>query len=90
MRILLLAVLSLVAVPALEAQMNLDQSEPRNPNMPITYQAVSLFRPDSAMYRVDIHYRIGQSFFIFVRNESSVSKVERGGGVSLSTPVSNP
>jgi GWxTD domain-containing protein len=76
MRILLLAVLSLVAVPALEAQMNLDQSEPRNPNMPITYQAVSLFRPDSAMYRVDIHYRIGQSFFIFVRNESSVSKVE--------------
>lgn len=50
--------------------MNFEQGDSRSLNSPISYQAVSLFRTDSAKCRVDVHYRIGQSFFIFVRNES--------------------
>lgn len=50
--------------------MNFEQGDARSLNSPISYQAVSLFRTDSGKCRVDIHYRIGQNFFIFVRNES--------------------
>lgn len=62
---------SVFFVSSLSAQMNFEQGDARSLNSPISYQAVSLFQTDSARYRVDIHYRIGQSFFIFVRNESS-------------------
>jgi len=70
MRVSSVVALVFVLSTSLSAQMNFEQGDSRSINSPISYQALSLFRTDSAKYRVDIHYRIGQSFFIFVRNES--------------------
>ncbi|HCA81211.1 MAG TPA: hypothetical protein DEP53_15880 [Bacteroidetes bacterium] len=70
MRFTLSVAVSVFFITSLYAQMNFEQGDARSLNSPISYQAVSLFRTDSARYRVDIHYRIGQSFFIFVRNET--------------------
>jgi len=70
MRFALPVALVLFLTFSLSAQMNFEQGDSRSINSPISYQALSLFRTDSAKYRVDVHYRISQSFFIFIRNES--------------------
>ena len=77
MRIISLLVASLIIGSAPVASQNrFDENESRNPNSPITYEAVSLFNADSSTTQLYIHYRIGQNFFIFVRNESAPQRTE--------------
>jgi GWxTD domain-containing protein len=72
LRILVLAALSL-PLPA-AAQPEQEQTEPRFLLQPITYEVVALFGEDTSKAIVNVHYRIGQNFFIFVRNEGSVQR----------------
>lgn len=74
MRVVVVVVLICTATSSLFAQFTGDQAESRNQNSLIAYHAVSVFRADSSLPRVDVHYRIGESFFIFVRNESPGAK----------------
>ena len=69
--ILLLAVVLITVTPPLASQTYFEQSEARIQNSPISYEAVALFNNDSATMRLNIHYRIAQNFFIFVRNETA-------------------
>ena len=69
--ILLLAVFLITATAPLAAQTFFEQSESRVQNSPISYEAVALFNGDSATMQLNIHYRIAQNFFIFVRNETA-------------------
>jgi hypothetical protein len=72
MRLILLLTFFLITVtPPLTSQTYFEQSEARVQNSPISYEAVALFDSDSATIRLNIHYRIAQSFFIFVRNETA-------------------
>ncbi len=59
-----------------KAQMRFEQSESRFQNLPASYEAVALFSGDSSKQLVNIHYRVGQNFFIFVRNEATTPKAE--------------
>ena len=43
---------------------------------PVSFEAITLFGRDTAKAIVNIHYRIGGSFFIFVRNEVEQRKTE--------------
>ena len=72
---LVAACLMVAAVPV-TSQTRFDENESRNPNSPITYEAVALFNADSSAIRLNIHYNIGQNFFIFVRNESAPQRSE--------------
>lgn len=63
-------------VAPLAAQMRFEQNEGRNPNSPISYEAVALFDSDSSKAQLNIQYRVNQSFFIFVRNETAPQKAE--------------
>ena len=56
--------------------MRFEQNEGRNPNSPISYEAIALFNGDSSKVQLHIQYRVGQNFFIFVRNETPPQKVE--------------
>ncbi|HTY38655.1 MAG TPA: hypothetical protein VMH23_16165, partial [Bacteroidota bacterium] len=67
----LLVIFLLAGIVAASAQMRFDQSDARSISAPVSYEAVSLFSADSSRVVVNIHYRIAQNFFIFVRNESS-------------------
>jgi GWxTD domain-containing protein len=58
------------------AQMRSDQIESRSQNLPVSYEAVALFSGDTSKQLVSIHYRVGQNFFIFVRNEAATAKLE--------------
>ena len=58
------------------AQTRYEQNESRFQNLPASYEAVALFSGDSSKQLVNIHYRIGQNFFIFVRNEATTPKAE--------------
>jgi GWxTD domain-containing protein len=58
------------------AQMRFEQGESRFQNPSVSYEAVALFSGDSSKQLVNIHYRIGQNFFIFVRNEASPANLE--------------
>jgi GWxTD domain-containing protein len=55
----------------LKSQTRFEQNDSRSQNPPISYEAISLFNSDSSQQLVSIHYRISQSYFIFVRNEAS-------------------
>ena len=59
-----------------KAQMRFEQSESRFQNLPASYEAVAFFSGDSSKQLVSIHYRVGQNFFIFVRNEAATPKTE--------------
>ena len=59
-----------------KAQMRFEHSESRFQNLPASYEAVALFSGDSSKQFVNIHYRVGQNFFIFVRNEAAAPKAE--------------
>ncbi len=72
----LLVVCLLIGAAPVASQNRFDESESRNPNSPITYEALALFNADSALMQLNIHYRIGQNFFIFVRNESAPQRTE--------------
>ena len=61
---------------SVKAQMRFEQSESRAQNLPVSYDAVALFSGDSSKQLVNIHYRIGQNFFIFVRNEEAGASAE--------------
>jgi hypothetical protein len=77
MRLRLALLISFAACAApLGAQSRFEQNEGRNPNSPISYEAVALFNTDSSKVQLSIHYRIGQNFFIFVRNEDAPQKAE--------------
>ncbi|MCX6133562.1 MAG: GWxTD domain-containing protein [Ignavibacteriales bacterium] len=65
----LLAACWLLGGLAAFSQNHFEQSESRSPSSPISYEAVALFNADSSTMTVNVHYRIGQNFFIFVRNE---------------------
>ncbi len=52
------------------------QELPRSITHPVTYEAIALFGDDSASAIVNVHYRITQQFFIFVRNEAEPRKEE--------------
>ena len=67
--------LIVMGIPA-TAQVRFDQGESRAPNLPISYETVAFFSGDSSKQCVNIHYRVGQNFFIFVRNEAETSKTE--------------
>jgi GWxTD domain-containing protein len=58
----------------MRAQMRIEQGETRVQNPAVSYEAVPLFSSDSSKQLVSIHYRIGQNFFIFVRNEAAAAK----------------
>ena len=60
----------------LTAQMRFEQIESRGQSLLVSYEPVTLFNSDSAKLQLDIHYRIAQNFFIFVRNESATQKTE--------------
>ena len=70
LKLLLPVFLATVTAP-LTAQTYSEQSESRIQNPPISYEAVALFNSDSARMQLNIHYRIAQNFFIFVRNETA-------------------
>jgi len=74
------SLLVLAAVATLSAtaisQNHFEQSEARLTNSPISYEAIPLFDSDSSKTVVNIHYRIGQNFFIFVRNERASQRTE--------------
>ena len=56
------------------SQERFEQNDPRMQRSPISYEAVALVRSDSGKGAVNIHYRIGQSFFVYVRDESAPGK----------------
>jgi GWxTD domain-containing protein len=60
----------------LSSQTRFELNETRFQNLPASYEAVVLSSGDTAKQLVNIHYRIGQNFFIFVRNEAQAPKVE--------------
>jgi GWxTD domain-containing protein len=72
---LLLLIITTNCVRSQEAGMDL-QDLPRAVAQPVTYEAIALFGDDSASAIVNIHYRIMQQFFIFVRNEAEHHKEE--------------
>jgi GWxTD domain-containing protein len=74
MRFAVFMIVFCLTAPSLRAQFNGEQPQERSQNPLVTYQALSKFRADSGLPRVDIHYRIGESYFIFVRNESPNAK----------------
>ena len=59
-----------------KSQMRFEQNESRSQNLPVWYEAVALFSGDTSKQIVSIHYRIGQNFFILVRNEAAAPKTE--------------
>jgi len=59
-----------------KSQMRFEQTESRFQNLPASYEAATLFSGDSLKQLVNIHYRVGQNFFIFVRNEAVTSRTE--------------
>lgn len=61
---------------SVKAQMRFEQSESRFQNLPVSYDAVALFSGDSSKQLVNIHYRVGQNFFIFIRNEVATATPE--------------
>jgi GWxTD domain-containing protein len=65
----------LLGIP-LKAQTRFDQTEFRTQNPAISYEAISFFSGDSSKQLVNIHYRISQNYFIFVRNETVAPKKE--------------
>jgi len=75
-RIVVVGLSLLVLGSPVKAQMRFEQSELRSQNLPASYEAVALFSRDSSKQLVNIHYRVGQNFFIFVRNEAVTAKVE--------------
>lgn len=72
----LVLVCLIVAAAPVVSQTRFEESESRNPNSPITYEAVALFNADSSAMQLHIHYNVGQNFFIFVRNESAPQRTE--------------
>jgi GWxTD domain-containing protein len=68
--------LLLVWASPVKAQMRFEQNESRYQNLPVTYEAIALFGGDSTTQIVNIHYRIGQNFFIFVRNEAATTAAQ--------------
>jgi GWxTD domain-containing protein len=58
------------------AQMRFEQGDSRFQNSSVSYEAVALFSGDSSKQLVNIHYRVGQNFFIFVRNEAVTARTE--------------
>ena len=58
------------------AQTDQEQREPRMPAQPVWYDVVTLFGEDTSKVVINIHYRIGESFFIFVRNEGGQQRWE--------------
>ena len=71
-----LVVCLILGAAPVASQTRFEESESRNPNSPITYEALALFNADSSAMQLNIHYRIGQNFFIFVRNESAPQRTE--------------
>ncbi len=59
-----------IALNASDAQPQHPGEQPEEPRF-LFYEAVNLVAADSAHSRVDIHYRIDQSFFIAVKNQDS-------------------
>lgn len=74
MRVITYIAVFLTAVFQLFARQDFDRGESRSQNSLISYQAMYLFHPDSSKTSIDVHYRIGQNFFIFVRDEAAGSK----------------
>lgn len=72
----LLVICLIVCAGPVATQSRFEESESRNPNSPISYEAVALFDADSSAMQVNIHYRIAQNFFIFVRNEAAPQRTE--------------
>ncbi|MGA3243337.1 MAG: GWxTD domain-containing protein [Bacteroidota bacterium] len=72
----LLAACLIVGAAHVTSQTRFEESESRNPNSPISYEALALFNADSSTMQLNIHYRIGQNFFIFIRNESAPQRTE--------------
>jgi GWxTD domain-containing protein len=73
--LLLIAAFVLLTVPA-SSQGRFEQNESRPANSSISYEAITLFSSDSLKTVVNIHYRIAQSFFIFVRSETTPQRTE--------------
>lgn len=67
--------LVVMGIPA-AAQSRFEQGESRAPNLPISYETIAFYSGDSSKQIVNIHYRIGQNFFIFIRNEVETAKTE--------------
>ncbi len=72
----LLVVCLIVWAGPVATQNRFEESESRNPNSPVSYEAVALFNADSSAMQLNIHYRVAQNFFIFVRNESAPQRTE--------------
>jgi GWxTD domain-containing protein len=75
-RIIVVGLSLLVLGGPAKAQARFDQSDSRSQNLPASYEAVALFSRDSSKQLVNIHYRVGQNFFIFVRNETVKTRLE--------------
>ncbi|MEK6650826.1 MAG: hypothetical protein AABY75_07610, partial [Bacteroidota bacterium] len=58
---------SAVLVAVAGAQREPDADGLRGPDGPVTYEAILLPGPSPDTLAVDIHYRIEQSFFVFLR-----------------------
>ena len=86
-RFLALLLFSLGNLDSLTAQIAEESTEgiqPRFQSQSVTYEAVALFGEDTSKAVVNIHYRIWQNFFIFIRNEAEPRTTEyRGRGELL-------
>jgi GWxTD domain-containing protein len=77
MRLSVVLVLAILLwLDPVKSQTRFEQNESRFQNLPVTYEAISLFGADSTKQIVNVHYRIGQNFFIFVRNEAATGRPE--------------
>ena len=86
-RFLALLLLSLGNLGGLTAQTEDEPAQgiqPRFQSQSATYEALAMFGQDTSKAVVNIHYRIGQNFFIFIRNDAEPRTTEyRGRGELL-------
>ncbi|MBM4160058.1 MAG: GWxTD domain-containing protein [Ignavibacteria bacterium] len=58
------------------ARTDQEQRQPRMPAQPVWHEVITLFGEDTTKAVINVHYRIGESFFIFVRNERGQQRSE--------------
>lgn len=71
-----LLVLSVTATFMCLGQVEQEQLDFRSQRQAISYEVIPLFGDDSSKAVVDVHYRIRQDFFIFVRNDAPKREAE--------------
>jgi GWxTD domain-containing protein len=71
-----LLVLSLIATFTCLAQVEHEGSDLQFQRQAVSYELLPLFGGDSSKAVVDVHYRIRQDFFIFIRNDAPQRRAE--------------